>query len=109
MIILKCFADEEVWNETSQEECLDHTEGSGYWASGSVLSLLEQGHVVHTPFARYKAAEKKMHPMCESRAQKVSSKSKGSAKPARGLRKPLCSLVNIRIYVLTLDRRAKKF
>ena len=55
MKILKCFVDEEVWNETTQEECLDHTEDSGYWAHGSVLSLLEEGHVVHTPFARYKA------------------------------------------------------
>jgi hypothetical protein len=61
MKILKCFADEEVWNDTTQKECLDHTEGSGYWASGSVLPLLEEGHVVHTPFARYKAAEQRLH------------------------------------------------
>ena len=57
MKILKRFEDEEVWNETTQEECLDRTEGSGYWKPGSVLSMLEEGHVIHTPFARYNAAE----------------------------------------------------
>jgi hypothetical protein len=57
MKILKRFADEEVWNETTQEECLDRTEGSGYWKPGSVLSMLAEGHVIHTPFARYKAAQ----------------------------------------------------
>jgi hypothetical protein len=62
MKILKCFADEEVWNEITQDECLDKTEGSGYWKPGSVLSMLEGGHVIHTPFARYKAAEQNMHP-----------------------------------------------
>lgn len=71
MKILKRFADEEVWNETTQEECLDRTEGSGYWKPGSVLSMLAEGHVIHTPFARYKAAEQSAHPtLSKRRAQR---------------------------------------
>ena len=57
MKILKCFVDENDWNRTTEAECLEHTEGSGYWASGSVLAMLVKGQEVHTPFARYKVAE----------------------------------------------------
>lgn len=55
MIILKRYVEEEEWKETTLEECLEHTEGAGYWAQGSVLEMLLQGDIVHTPFARYKA------------------------------------------------------
>jgi hypothetical protein len=57
MKILKCYTEGKVWNETTEEECLDHTELAGYWKPGSVLPMLAEDHVVHTPFARYKMAE----------------------------------------------------
>lgn len=63
MKILKRYVEEDVWNETTQEECLEHTEGSGYWVEGSVLPLLAEGHVVHTPFAHYKVATDQLCPM----------------------------------------------
>ena len=55
MKILKRYTDEETWNETTQEECLDHTEGAGYWKEGTVLEMLTSGEQVWTPWVRYKA------------------------------------------------------
>ena len=54
MKILKRYADENTWHETTEDECLEHTERAGYWKDGTVLSMLEEGHTVFTPFARYK-------------------------------------------------------
>jgi len=45
------------WFETSEKECLEHTEGAGYWKKGSVLQILEDGQQVHTATAYYKKAE----------------------------------------------------
>jgi len=45
------------WFETTEEECLEHTEGSGYWKEGVALDVLEQGLEVHTPSAIYKKGE----------------------------------------------------
>jgi hypothetical protein len=41
------------WFETTQEECLLHTEGAGYWIPGTVLPMLARGETVFTPFALY--------------------------------------------------------
>ena len=54
MKIMKRYVDEDNWIETTQEECLEHTEKSGYWKPGTVLLMLTEGHIVHTPFAIYK-------------------------------------------------------
>ena len=53
--IMKRYADEETWSETTEDECLDHTEGAGYWKPGTVLEMLAAGDIVRTPCARYKA------------------------------------------------------
>ena len=45
------------WFETTLEECLEHTEGAGYWKPGSVLALLEAGQTVATPWAEYRMLE----------------------------------------------------
>lgn len=42
------------WVETTIKECLEHTEGSGYWKKDTVIDLLAQGQFVWTPFAEYK-------------------------------------------------------
>jgi hypothetical protein len=42
------------WFETTVKECIEHTEESGYWKRGTVKKLLENGHIVFTPFAEYK-------------------------------------------------------
>jgi hypothetical protein len=42
------------WFEVSEDECLDKTEGSGYYAPGSVIESLEKGLQVRTPSAFYK-------------------------------------------------------
>jgi len=54
MKILKRYVDEDIWIESSLKECLERTEGAGYWAPDSVLSILQDGQVVRTPFAWYK-------------------------------------------------------
>ena len=42
------------WFETTEDECLRHTEGAGYWEPGTVLPMLEDGGTVHTPSAQYR-------------------------------------------------------
>jgi len=36
--IMKRYADEETWSETTEDECLDHTEGAGYWKPGHIIN-----------------------------------------------------------------------
>ena len=55
MKILKRYTDETEWEETTKEECVEHTEGSLYWKPDTVLKMLADGQEVHTPFAIYKA------------------------------------------------------
>ena len=43
------------WKETTEAECIRHTEESGYWKSGTVLAMLAEGLTVSTPWADYKA------------------------------------------------------
>ena len=45
------------WFETTEEECLQRTEVQGYWKPGTVLDILAEGGVVHTPFALYKGVQ----------------------------------------------------
>jgi len=54
MKILKRYVDEDIWIESSLKECLERTEGAGYWAPDSVLPILQDEQVVRTPFAWYK-------------------------------------------------------
>lgn len=44
------------WFETTEAECIQHTEESGYWKPGSVLNILAEGGEVFTPTAYWKAA-----------------------------------------------------
>lgn len=43
------------WFETTEAECVNHTEGSGYWKTGTVLKMLAENLTVHTPWAEYRA------------------------------------------------------
>ena len=54
MKILKRYMDEDIWIESSVEECLKRTEGAEFWAPDSVLPILQDEQVVRTPFAWYK-------------------------------------------------------
>ena len=55
-IILKKYKEKgATWEITTERECLEHTEGAGYWRPGTVLSMLREGQEVFTPNARYKA------------------------------------------------------
>lgn len=58
MRILKRYKDfgEKRWGETTLEECIEHTEGSGYYKHGSVETMLKNGILVQTDFALYKKA-----------------------------------------------------
>ncbi len=42
------------WFETTLEECIEHTEDSGYWKPKTVKQILKHGMTVDTPFASYK-------------------------------------------------------
>lgn len=42
------------WFDTTEAECLRHTEESGYWREGTVLAMLADGLTVSTPSAQYK-------------------------------------------------------
>ncbi len=58
MTIQKRFKDPgSGWEETTLKECLDKTEGSGYWKMGSVVEGLKAGLIVQTPFAYYRCTE----------------------------------------------------
>ncbi|MDP2362865.1 MAG: hypothetical protein Q8M94_03745 [Ignavibacteria bacterium] len=43
-----------VWGEVSLEECIEKTEGKGYYLPGSVEKLLQAGQAVGTPFAVFR-------------------------------------------------------
>lgn len=45
------------WFDTTEAECLRHTEESGYWREGTVLAMLADGQTVSTPSAQYKQKE----------------------------------------------------
>ena len=56
MTILKKFREpNEEWKETTESECLRHTEEAGHWKVGTVLQMLSEGRIVFTPWADYKA------------------------------------------------------
>lgn len=54
MILMRYNEPNAHWEEVSEAECLEHTEGCGYWKKGGVLNLLQKGLTVWTPFAEYK-------------------------------------------------------
>ena len=35
------------------KDCIEHTEGRGYWKSGTVKNMLEDGNGIFTPFYIY--------------------------------------------------------
>lgn len=43
MKILKRYKGEDIWEETTDEECIKRTEDTGYWKTGTVLDMLEKG------------------------------------------------------------------
>ena len=57
MKILKRYTDEAGWEETTIEECVEHTEGALYWKPDTVLKMIADGQEVRTPFAYYKKAD----------------------------------------------------
>jgi protein-arginine kinase activator protein McsA len=54
-VIIRKYKDEDDWIETTIEECIDHTEGNGYWKKDTVKDMLSNGQIVWTPFAYYKS------------------------------------------------------
>ncbi len=52
---LKKWGDPVGWFESSVEDCLEYTEGAGYYKPGTVLDLLQAQPIVVTPFAEYMA------------------------------------------------------
>ena len=59
MIIQKRYKDPNDWRwfNITLEECLDKTEGSGYWKTGSVVEGLKAGLIISIPFAQYRCTE----------------------------------------------------
>lgn len=53
--VLRARGDEVGWFRTTLGECIEHTEGTGYWKSGTVREMLEKGKKVWTPFAEWRA------------------------------------------------------
>ena len=55
MKILRRYKDDlEYWEEVTMEECLEYTEGRGFWKANTVLEMLKNGQTVQTPYALYK-------------------------------------------------------
>ena len=55
MIIEKRFKEPNaVWKIEDERDCIDRTEGGGYWKEGTVLEMLEKNMIVFTPFAEYR-------------------------------------------------------
>jgi hypothetical protein len=48
----------EDWQPVTVDEILNKTEGSGYWKPGTVLSMLNKGSLVWTPFAEFRTVQK---------------------------------------------------
>ena len=46
------------WFKTTLNDCLEHTEGAGFWREGTVEQMLREGHEVWNPFAHYKGVIK---------------------------------------------------
>ncbi len=42
---------------TTLKDCIEHTEGRGYWKPGTIEKMLEEGNGVFTPFYIYNKAE----------------------------------------------------
>ncbi len=56
MKILKKYREPDAeWQEVTLEDCIDKTENSGHYKTGTVENMLKQGLEVQTPFAVYKA------------------------------------------------------
>ena len=54
MIILSQLKGEDTWEEITLNECLEKTEGAGFWAKGTVQKLLEKDLTVDTPWSIFK-------------------------------------------------------
>lgn len=42
------------WEETGMRDAIKALEGGGYWKQGTAKKMLEEGQILHTPFAQYK-------------------------------------------------------
>ena len=42
---------------TTLEDCIEHTEGRGYWKPGTIKKELEMGNGIFTPFYIYNKAK----------------------------------------------------
>lgn len=63
MKILKAYKDDpDNWIPVSLDECLDKTEGSGFYKKGTVKDMLKEGHELRTPYAWYKMSSGKEKP-----------------------------------------------
>lgn len=51
--IYRRFRDEETWEKVTESDCIEHTEGSGYWKENTVMEMLKSGQEVFTPHAIY--------------------------------------------------------
>ena len=58
MEIVRRFRDEEKWERVTLDDCIEHTEGSGYWKKDTVRNMLLAGNEVFTPHAVYKIADR---------------------------------------------------
>lgn len=54
MKILSQLKGEDTWEEITLDECLEKTEGAGFWAKGTVQKLLVDGLEVDTPWSIFK-------------------------------------------------------
>jgi hypothetical protein len=54
MKILSQLKGENTWEEITLDECLEKTEGAGFWAKGTVQKLLDDGLAVDTPWSIFK-------------------------------------------------------
>jgi len=57
LTILSQLKGEDTWEEITLAECLEKTEGAGFWAKGTVEKLLDKGLVVDTPWSSFKKKE----------------------------------------------------
>lgn len=57
MIIYRQFNGGTDWIKVSESECIDKTEGSGFWKPNTVINILSEDGTVFTPYARYTTSE----------------------------------------------------
>lgn len=59
MKIYKQYIGESIELESSLEDMLEHTEGTGHWMRGTALNILKESGSIFTPYAVYYLQSKK--------------------------------------------------